>query len=392
MPIRAFYNEIDPYCCAWISNLMDAGLVTPGTICDRSIVDLSPDDIAGYERVHFFAGIAGWDYALNLAGWGSASIWTGSCPCQPFSRAGKGDGAADPRHLWPAWFRLIRECRPYTLVGEQVSGIDGLAWLDLVHADLEACDYAVGAVTLPASGFGAPHGRHRIFWVADADGGTRGQGCANGSGRDHRGRAIKGAGPRGSGGAHECGCWDRNCWHRKYGSTFGLVADAEHGRCEARESSGAGPDTALSSGAAGDVEHADEQRREGIRLHVQPGQSRRGVPEAAGPSETGGMGDVGRGRECALDGVSEGPSAEPLRGFLGDPWADAEWLYCRDGKWRPAQPAHELLAHGFPADVGVLCPKGAFPRRANLLRGFGNAIVPAVAAAFVRAYMQEREG
>src|SRR5688572_9073782 len=108
--MTAYYNEIDRFCCDWLSNLMDAELITPGKIDDRSIIDVRPDDLAGFERVHFFAGIGGWDHSLNLAGW-SGRAWTGSCPCQPFSLAGLRAGFDDTRDLWPAWFNLIRECR-----------------------------------------------------------------------------------------------------------------------------------------------------------------------------------------------------------------------------------------------------------------------------------------
>jgi DNA (cytosine-5)-methyltransferase 1 len=167
--MRAYYNEHDPFAAAWLRNLIAAGHIAPGDVDERSIVEVRPDDLRGYRQCHFFGGVGVWSYALRRAGWDDArEIWTGSCPCQPFSSAGKGDGAADPRHLWPAWVQLIRERRPRTLLGEQVSSRDGLAWLDLVHADLEACGYAVGAVTLPAASVGAPHQRHRIFFVADA--------------------------------------------------------------------------------------------------------------------------------------------------------------------------------------------------------------------------------
>jgi DNA (cytosine-5)-methyltransferase 1 len=165
--MKAFYNEIDRYCCDWLQNLMDAGLITPGRIDDRSIVDISSDDVSGYERVHFFAGIGGWDYALQLAGW-NGPVWTGSCPCQPFSAAGKGQAADDERHLWPAWFSLVRECKPAIVFGEQVEAAIGWGWLDVVLADLEAESYACGAAVLPACSVGAPHIRQRLWFVGNS--------------------------------------------------------------------------------------------------------------------------------------------------------------------------------------------------------------------------------
>ena len=133
----AYYNESDRYCCGWLQNLMDAGHITPGKIDDRSIVDVRADDIRGYDRVHCFAGIGGWDYALSLSGY-IGPVWTGSCPCQPFSVAGQGKAADDERHLWPAWFSLIRECKPAIIFGEQVEAAIGWGWLDAVFSDLEA--------------------------------------------------------------------------------------------------------------------------------------------------------------------------------------------------------------------------------------------------------------
>lgn len=167
---RAYYNEIDPYAAQWLRNLIAGGHIAPGDVDERSIVDVRPSDLEGYAQCHFFAGIGGWSLALRLAGWSDdRPVWTGSCPCQPFSAAGKGGGFADERHLWPAFHHLIRECGPGVVFGEQVASKDGLAWLDLVQADLEGSAYASGAVDLCAAGVGAPHGRQRLFWVAYTD-------------------------------------------------------------------------------------------------------------------------------------------------------------------------------------------------------------------------------
>ena len=167
--IRAWYNDNDPYCAAWLRNLIAAGLLTPGDVDERPIQDVQPEDVRGYDRVHFFAGLGGWDAALNMAGWGDAPIWTGSCPCQPFSVAGKGKGTDDERHLWPAFYRLIAACRPTVCFGEQVTGKHGYQWLAGVRDDLARSGYAVGAADLPAASVGAPHIRQRLWWVADSN-------------------------------------------------------------------------------------------------------------------------------------------------------------------------------------------------------------------------------
>ncbi len=167
--MTAYYNEHDPFAAAWLRELIKDGLIADGVVDERSITDVQPADLVGFDRCHFFAGIGGWDYALQLAGWGDAPVWTGSCPCQPFSSAGQGAGGDDPRHLWPAWFRLIRECRPYVVFGEQVESAIAHGWLDLVCDDLEREGYAVGACGLPAASVGAPHIRQRLWFVADAN-------------------------------------------------------------------------------------------------------------------------------------------------------------------------------------------------------------------------------
>ena len=65
--IRAWYNDNDPFCAAWLRNLIAAGLLTPGDVDERPIQEVQPEDVRGYDRVHWFAGLGGWDAALNMA-------------------------------------------------------------------------------------------------------------------------------------------------------------------------------------------------------------------------------------------------------------------------------------------------------------------------------------
>lgn len=167
--MAAYYNEFDPFAAAWLRELIKADVIADGEVDERSISDVAPNDLAGFTQCHFFAGIGVWSYALRNAGWSDDQpVWTGSCPCQPFSSAGKGTGFDDERHLWPAFFHLISIETPPVVFGEQVASKDGLAWLDLVHADLEGSGHTVGAVDTCAAGFGAPHIRQRLYWVADS--------------------------------------------------------------------------------------------------------------------------------------------------------------------------------------------------------------------------------
>jgi len=180
--VVAYYNDNDPKACAWLRELIKAGLIADGDVDERGIEEVKPSDIAGYVQCHWFAGVGGWSRALRLAGWpDDEPVWTGSCPCQPFSCAGKGLGEDDPRHLWPQFMRLIRECHPITVFGEQVEGAIRKGWLDGVFADLEGEGYTCGAAVLGAHSVGAPHIRQRLYWMADAKSGGIG-GC-EGAGR-----------------------------------------------------------------------------------------------------------------------------------------------------------------------------------------------------------------
>ena len=164
----AYYNEFDPHAAQWLRELIKLGAIAEGLVDERSIWDVIPSDLNGFTQCHFFAGIGAWSHALRNSGVSDdTALWTGSCPCQPFSSAGKGAGFADERHVWPAFHHLIRECRPELVFGEQVAGKGGEAWLDLVQDDLENEAYSCGATVTAACGVGAPHQRKRLYWVAE---------------------------------------------------------------------------------------------------------------------------------------------------------------------------------------------------------------------------------
>ena len=328
------YNEIDPYAAKWIGNLVDAGHVAPGDVVTRSIVELQPEDVRDHVQVHCFAGIGVWSHALRSAGWPDGRpVWTGSCPCQPFSSAGRARGFDDSRHLWPDWFRLIGECRPPVILGEQVASPDGLRWLDLVSADLEGAGYAFGASDLCAAGVGAPHIRQRLYFVAVADRQRR-----EGLGVQLRERGPRQAVPEARGG--------------------GEADELAHTGSEGRQQVGALPGRRGGRGRAAGVEQRSLYGSDGRAL---------GDALPAGPQERQGPA-IGRGA------VRDEGEAAPETGTSGF-WSPAEWLPCQDGRVRPVEPGTFPLAHGVANRVGKL-------------RAYGNALCAPLAARFVEAVMQ----
>lgn len=327
MAAIAYYNEIDPFAAQWLRNLIDAGHIAPGVVDTRSIEEVTANDLKGFKQCHFFAGIGVWSYALRRAGWpDDRPVWTGSCPCQPFSACGKRQGFDDPRHHWPSWAHLIKECHPDVIFGEQVASKDGLAWLDAVQADLENADYAFAGFDLCAAGFGAPHIRQRLFWVADAD-------------SEFMEASI------------ECG---------------------QGGRIELAD-----------SGSLIGVDYAKCERRNTGRNRDYSGYVRQ---QSGAISEAGRLADTNsNGRERRLSGW-ESSKREVINGSAGCDsaargtnavngfWGSADWLFCRDGKWRSVKPGISPLVDGVAGRVGQL-------------RAYGNAIVAPVAEAFIAAYL-----
>lgn len=350
--MTAYYNEHDANAARWLRVLIERGHIAPGVVDERSIVDVRPDDIRGYTQCHFFAGIGGWSHALRLAGWpDNRFVWTGSCPCQPFSVAGEQRGSADERHLWPAFFRLIRECRPATLFGEQVAGSAGLAWLDHVCADLEDDGYAVAAADMCAAGVGAPHIRSRLWFVAElvAHPEIKRQ-RSDRSGPDS-GKGVELAGPEARSNSGDDGAVGR------------LADDDDAGCCVERRGELLDPERP----ALGD--DADRRGADG------------GMGDANGNGLRGGR----RAEQPEPDKSSDGP----VQHF----WSDCDWLWCRDEKYRPVEPGAFPLVDGLPAGLVRGGDRGMAPDanasaegRVMRLRGYGNAIVAPLAAAFIQAY------
>lgn len=307
--MSAYYNEYDPKAAAWLRELIRAGQIAPGFVDERSITEVDPEYVKLFTQAHFFAGIGGWSYALRLAGWADdRPCWTGSPPCQPFSNAGKQKAQADARHLWPVFFKLIRECQPPAVFGEQVEAAIRTGWLDDLQDDLEAENYATGKIVLPACSVGAPHIRQRIWFVAErlADSEDNGHAAAD-----------------------------------------GLRAKVESPEPTRAQNVGQSSGSCDNSGLA----FSDSARREQGQRH----------------NQTAGHGHTTTAKSC-YDRPKPTDAPETF-------WANPDWLWCRDGKWRPVESGTFPLANGIPGRVG-------------LLWGYGNAIVPQVAAEVIKAYME----
>ena len=103
---------------------------------------------------------------LKSNGINNIDIITGGYPCQPCSVAGRKKGEEDPRHVWPEYFRLIKELRPTWVIGENVGGHIKLG-LDSVLSDLESEGYSTRTFSISASSIGANHKRERVWVLAN---------------------------------------------------------------------------------------------------------------------------------------------------------------------------------------------------------------------------------
>lgn len=396
--MAAYYNELDPFAAAWLRELIKANLIAPGEVDERSIEEVKAEDLKGFTQCHFFAGIGVWSYALRNAGWpDNESVWTGSCPCPPFSSAGTKKACpqcngtnpvphvgrtgyfvcclcdhewfADGRHLWPEMWRLISVGRPDAFFGEQVASNDGRTWLASVRASLEILGYAVGAADLCSAGVGSADIRQRLYFVADAQRqqlrafrSRQVERSTTTTGREERKQRIRAnVGERG---------------------TVGRLVNASESRCEGnvassifRERDSAWKDErATGSSAVSKLGHASESRLQRPTAERSVSERTPTTRYAGSSGSNSGMADAdgieSSNGELQRSGRLVQPSPDPLTGF----WHGADWIYCRDEKYRPVEPGTFPLAHGATNRVGRL-------------RGYGNAINAEVAQAFIEAYL-----
>ncbi|MBB6353508.1 DNA cytosine methyltransferase [Aminobacter aganoensis] len=373
--MTALYNEIDPAAAHILRRMIDDGVIAPGVVDTRSIKELTPDDLAKFTQVHLFAGGGLWSVAARLAGWPDwAPIWTASCPCQPFSAAGKGEGTDDPRHLWPDVHRLARAARPPVIMGEQVAGAAGYGWFDGVRADLARENYASRSVDFPACSVDAPHQRNRQYWsainVVDAESFGWGEGWP-----EHEFRSWRPA----SAGADASGV--------TLGDAFGSGLEGQRGHGNGSRRPEQGRPVAEADGAGTAINVADSTGSgrlstsfAGIRGEAQGEWPRHGELERL----SGGDGislhaDANRGGRA---GWKEGEVGSAFRRTAsqrsllrnGTYWSDADWIVCHDDKARRAQSGIRFLVDGLPG-------------RVDLWRVGGNAIVPEAAAEVIAAFI-----
>ena len=376
----AYYNDCDPFVVRWLRNLVANGTIPDGVVDERPIVEVKEGDIEPFAHCHWFAGIAGWARALQLAEWPSGRpVWTASVPCQPFSDAGQRHAAEDDRHLWPALAALVDACRPPVIFGEQVEGAISLGWLDGMCDDLVSMEYSVSAAVLPAAAVGAPHLRHRIYWMAMPD-------------EEMPDMPI---------------------------NLFGEPAPsmqqpapwvAEHLRAMRRALPVSLPyhpirETALAAArdeSLMDIRATCQGETDGMHLPMEAGGNSRWEAHLDAASEPSRccVADADGGHACT-EGLQRG-GQHGLIAAHGGPhhWCDARFVRCSDGAHRRVGTRIQRLADGLSNDLGGVRPREqgrtgppdliwpispTMPARISRLRGYGNSIVPQLAAIFVKA-------
>ena len=373
--MSAYYNEIDPFTVLWLRELIRVGVIADGVVDNRSIVDVDATDVKGFTQCHFFAGIGGWSYALRLAGWSdNRPVWTGSAPCQPFSTAGNQKGKDDDRHLAPHWLNLIKECRPPVIYGEQVAAAIRHGWVDDLQDALGGEGYTSGFSVQPACGLGSPHIRQRLWFYAARMGNSKchGQHEELQSGGEEEERWM--CEPQGSGSISRLANTERTRWEqRAYQGRVGRELS------ESVEAGGALRDEPCDGGTVCRLADTESKRSAGIIRDTS--EEKRADDRASRKQGEDGVDTCGS--------ESNSDTHAPLR-----EWDVVDRLFCRDGKWRPVEPGAFPLVNGLPkhmgrgSGIGMEIDMHPAEAKAQRLKGYGNAIIPQVAAEVIKAMIE----
>lgn len=207
-------------------------------------------------------------------------------------------------------------------------------WLDDLYDQLEMAGYAVGSAVLPGGIIGAPHRRERIMF-----------------------------------GAHRLDVPDSDV--ENWGALTGEFGQTAGGQVEEW------PDVAK-SWEPGRATH--DVLRSLANAH---GIGREGVGANGHPQGREGQ-DVGSHRLRCGTGIQDNNAPHYM------PWGVVDWVCGGDGKWRPIEPGLATLVDGFSDIVGQGKSEILRLARSNKtirLKGYGNAIIPALAAEFIRAFV-----
>jgi DNA (cytosine-5)-methyltransferase 1 len=321
--MTAYYNDIDKSACAWLRELIKQGLIADGVVDERSITDIKANDLRGFSQCHFFSGIGGWSYALRLANW------------------------SDDIPVWTASL----PCQPFSVAGKQKGKDDDRHLLPHFLELVRQCvpDTIIGEQV---------EGAVKHLWLDDLHTAMEAENYTVGA-------AVLGA--------HSVNAPHQR--QRLYWVASRLVSasSTRHGNTADSASSNGGATNSKCNGSQGRVSGRQDSQRETI------------------------SGQTGLSESVDGSGLLEYERSSPN-------WSDIEWIYCRDGKHRPiltglkpvlpTKSCVKSLGNGLPSGVGhssnnstPINPNETQEARVMRLRGYGNSIVPSVAAEFIKAFM-----
>ena len=361
--MNAVYNENDPFAAEWLRQLIKMGEITDGTVIEKSIVDLTADELRGYGEIHLFAGIGIFSRAIRDSGIYNTRyapsieqpFLTGSCPCQPFSSATNPTGKsfeqslADKRNLWPHMHRLITEYNKINatpiqhIAGEQVSQKKGQRWYyELVQPELEKEGYLTDAVSLGAHSIHpSAHQRLRLFWAAHR--------WMENSRQDGRG---KGAGEN---------------THQQHGDSS---AEIGHDRDGIRTDTGV---VSANSGMAASDSPGSQRRHIRNSRHSD---KRDGTNSKEITDNRDGIRDIIRENSVCSALEKQQTNNDHSTGTN----KQIRYVYCTDLKWRPISTE--------PGDVPLVDADTKIMGRSSTISGYGNAVVLPLATEWIKTYVE----